>query len=70
MREQAARMARLVNDLLSLSRIELNEHMPPRESVDLGAVVCDVADGLAMVAQSIQNLDRSTLAGNLSGGFW
>jgi len=52
MREQAARMARLVNDLLSLSRIELNEHMAPRDSVDLGAVVCDVADGLAMVAQS------------------
>ncbi len=50
MREQAGRMARLVNDLLSLSRIELNEHLAPRDLVDLGAIVRDVADGLAMVA--------------------
>ncbi|MDA8230069.1 MAG: ATP-binding protein [Magnetospirillum sp.] len=33
--EQASRMARLINDLLSLSRIELNEHSPPSDRVDL-----------------------------------
>jgi two-component system, OmpR family, phosphate regulon sensor histidine kinase PhoR len=40
--EQASRMARLVNDLLSLSRIELNEHSPPLDHVDLGSIV-DIA---------------------------
>ena len=39
MAEQAARMARLIDDLLSLSRIELTEHSPPAERIDLGAVV-------------------------------
>ena len=32
MAEQAARMARLIDDLLSLSRIELSEHTPPGDS--------------------------------------
>ena len=31
MAEQGARMNRLIDDLLSLSRIELNEHQPPSE---------------------------------------
>ena len=30
-------MNRLIDDLLSLSRIELTEHQPPAERVDLGA---------------------------------
>lgn len=32
---QAERMNRLINDILALSRIELNEHIEPRESADL-----------------------------------
>ena len=39
MAEQAARMARLIDDLLSLSRVELTEHSPPADRIDLGAVV-------------------------------
>lgn len=35
MHDQASRMSRLVNDLLSLSRIELDEHMPPSGRVDV-----------------------------------
>ncbi len=35
MAEQGARMNRLIDDLLSLSRIELTEHQAPSESVDL-----------------------------------
>ena len=35
MAEQAERMNRLIDDLLSLSRIELTEHQPPTERVDL-----------------------------------
>ncbi len=39
MAEQAARMNRLIDDLLSLSRIELVEHLPPVGSVALWGVV-------------------------------
>ncbi|MBP2229802.1 two-component system phosphate regulon sensor histidine kinase PhoR [Azospirillum agricola] len=35
MQDQASRMTRLVSDLLSLSRIELDEHMPPNGRVDV-----------------------------------
>lgn len=50
MRDQARRMTRLVDDLLSLSRIEQNEHVRPQESVDLVAIVRHVIDTLAPVA--------------------
>jgi two-component system, OmpR family, phosphate regulon sensor histidine kinase PhoR len=50
MQEQASRMARLVGDLLSLSRIELNEHSVPTEVVALQPVLASVADSLAMKA--------------------
>ena len=39
MAEQAARMNRLIDDLLSLSRIEVVEHRPPEERVDLGTLL-------------------------------
>ena len=38
MAEQAQRMNRLIDDLLSLSRIELTEHQPPADRVDLAAL--------------------------------
>jgi two-component system phosphate regulon sensor histidine kinase PhoR len=44
MAEQAGRMARLIDDLLSLSRIELNEHIAPEGEADLGQIAQDVAD--------------------------
>ncbi|MFO1187418.1 MAG: ATP-binding protein [Alphaproteobacteria bacterium] len=47
MAEQAGRMRRLIEDLLSLSRIELNEHVRPETAVALGGVVRDVLDALA-----------------------
>jgi two-component system, OmpR family, phosphate regulon sensor histidine kinase PhoR len=50
MREQAERMARLVDDLLSLSRIELNEHVAPSGRVALAPVVDEVARGLELRA--------------------
>ncbi|HXW71068.1 MAG TPA: ATP-binding protein [Methylocella sp.] len=50
MREQAQRMARLVDDLLSLSRIEQNLHLRPQAPVDLVAVVRHIADTLAPLA--------------------
>ena len=51
MQAQAWRMARLIDDLLSLSRIELRAHQRPETSVDLVPIVRQVADGLQMLAQ-------------------
>ncbi len=45
MAEQAERMSRLIDDLLSLSRIELTEHQPPPDAVDLAALVPRIAAG-------------------------
>jgi two-component system phosphate regulon sensor histidine kinase PhoR len=50
MREQGRRMARLVDDLLSLSRIEQNQHVRPETPVDLALVARHVADTLAPLA--------------------
>ncbi len=45
MAEQAQRMANLIDDLLSLSRIEMNERQAPSEVVDLAALAERVAAG-------------------------
>lgn len=47
MQVQAERMARLIADLLALSRIELNEHIPPSGDVDLATAISDVVSALA-----------------------
>ncbi len=44
-------MARLIDDLLSLSKIELNQHIPPADPVDLPLLIRSVADALAGLAQ-------------------
>jgi two-component system phosphate regulon sensor histidine kinase PhoR len=44
-------MARLIDDLLSLSRIELNAHLRPDKQVDVVAIVRQVADGLQTLAR-------------------
>ncbi len=46
MAEQAQRMSRLIDDMLSLSRIEMSEHTPPRGSADLAALVRRTAEAL------------------------
>ncbi len=51
MQEQARRMARLIDDLLSLSRIELNAHRRPDTPVDLVPIVRQVVDGLETLAR-------------------
>lgn len=52
MRTQAARMKRLIDDLLSLSRIEMNEHVKPAGTVDLADVARHVADVLSGMAKA------------------
>ena len=51
MEAQAKRMARLIDDLLSLSRIELAAHVRPQNPVELYPVVRQVADALQMLAR-------------------
>lgn len=51
MQEQASRMARLINDLLSLSRIELNEHSKPSRAVDFGRIVETAVEALQPLAR-------------------
>jgi two-component system phosphate regulon sensor histidine kinase PhoR len=47
---QAARMIRLVDDLLALSRIELDEHLPPTGEYDIAQAASEVIEALAPVA--------------------
>ena len=58
MQEQAGRMSRLIDELLSLSRIEMREHVPPLDSVDLG----DVVRTAAMSLQPLAAQSNTTLA--------
>ncbi len=51
MRAQANRMSRLIDDLLSLSRIELKAHVRPRALVDLSALAGGVTDALGPLAE-------------------
>jgi two-component system, OmpR family, phosphate regulon sensor histidine kinase PhoR len=49
---QADRMSRLIEDLLSLSRIEMREHVPPRDFVDLSGLVAEVAGTCRPLAEA------------------
>jgi two-component system phosphate regulon sensor histidine kinase PhoR len=51
MSEQAERMSRLVDDLLSLSRVEMREYLPPSGEVELGTLLAEVAQSLEPLAQ-------------------
>jgi len=50
MHGQASRMARLVEDLMSLSRIELKEHMMPGDRVAVSALLRQIAETLELRA--------------------
>lgn len=51
MKDQADRMARLIDDLLSLSRIEQKAHIHPEIAIDLASIVRQVADALQLLAR-------------------
>jgi two-component system phosphate regulon sensor histidine kinase PhoR len=58
MAEQGARMNRLIDDLLSLSRIELTEHQTPSESVDLATLLPRLVAGYEpRLAETAARLD-------------
>ena len=54
MHTQATRMARLIDDLLSLSRVELSAHVRPDTSVDIVPIIRQVVDGLEPLARERQ----------------
>ncbi|MEO0980568.1 MAG: ATP-binding protein, partial [Pseudomonadota bacterium] len=53
MLDQAARMRRLIDDILSLSRIELKAHVRPVTVVDLSEIVRHTADALSPLARDL-----------------
>ncbi|MFL5013299.1 ATP-binding protein [Rhizobium sp.] len=63
MRGQANRMTRLIDDLLSLSRIEMRVHVPPRQTLDLAPLVRQIAESLAPLARERGVEIRSELPG-------
>ena len=52
MHDQTSRMSRIVRDLLSLSRIEEDEHTPPTARIALAPILNSVADGLVLQARA------------------
>jgi two-component system, OmpR family, phosphate regulon sensor histidine kinase PhoR len=54
MHTQAIRMARLIDDLLSLSRVELSAHVRPDTQVDIVPIIRQVVDGLEPLARERQ----------------
>ncbi|WP_428642401.1 ATP-binding protein [Roseibium sp.] len=53
MLEQAGRMRRLIDDILSLSRIELKAHVRPENLVDLTEIIRHSKDALAPMAKDL-----------------
>ncbi len=52
MAEQAAYMSLLIENLLSLSKIEMMQDMPPEEKIDILTIVEDVCNALMLKAQN------------------
>jgi two-component system phosphate regulon sensor histidine kinase PhoR len=53
MLEQVTRMSRLVDDLMSLSRLELKARVTPEDAVDLVPLIGSVCDALAPLADDL-----------------
>ncbi|MCB1496688.1 MAG: PAS domain-containing protein [Bauldia sp.] len=53
MQEQATRMSRLVDDLLSLSRIEMKQHVRPSDEVDLCSIIRHVRDAMEPLSKEL-----------------
>jgi two-component system phosphate regulon sensor histidine kinase PhoR len=52
---QGERMSRLINDILSLSKIELNEHLPPKDNVKLNEILEFAINSTAPIAESYKS---------------
>jgi len=65
MHREAARMSRLLDDLLSLSRIELDKHIRPQTALDVAPLIADVGRTLAMRLEADQRRLAITVADGL-----
>lgn len=63
MQSETHRMSRLVEDLLSLSRIELNATSQPTQPVDLGSIMRTVQESLELKAQANDQVIELRLGG-------
>jgi two-component system phosphate regulon sensor histidine kinase PhoR len=64
MAKQAARMARLIDNLMSLSRVEMQAHLKPRDPVTIGELVSQACDALEpMAAEANIGVDVHSDAG-------
>jgi two-component system phosphate regulon sensor histidine kinase PhoR len=61
MQGQAQRMKRLVDDLLSLSRIEMRAHVPPTKPVDLTSLAAHMIETLSPLSQDQGVMIRAEL---------
>ncbi len=50
MNDEARRMARLIDDLLSLSKVEANEHIRPGDQINVEQIIGSVVDALSVKA--------------------
>ncbi len=63
MQDQAQRMSRLIEDLLSLSRIEMRQHVPPTGVVDLAELIAQARQALQqLAAEAGVTIDEPTLS--------
>jgi len=70
MASQTVRMTRLIDDLLSLSRVEMRVHLPPRGIVELNeaaAYVCQSLEPLIDVTKAEITLDRHETPARIRG---
>ena len=66
MAREASRMQRLVDDLMSLSRIEMNEHMQPGETLAVRPIVAECAVHGCVAARTSTNAISCTSPATIS----
>ena len=66
MKGQAQRMKRLIDDLLSLSRIEMRAHLSPTQTVDLATIASQMVETLSPLAKERGVVIKATLPDRLS----
>lgn len=69
MREQAGRMQRLINDLLTLSRLENEEQTKPSEIINLSSMLNTIAEEIRVMAVKTHTV-QTDIAANMSVHGW